>query len=232
MQEAGAKIKDLFDFVLSELKVGVSIEELDLEVGNLIEKNGCKSALKMTGFPSFMSFSFNTEVVQGLPAGKTVSAGDLISIDTTLSYKGIFVDKAISVVIPPAHFEKEYIVSAVNQCFAGALEATRPGATTKELGLAIQRQSEFLKVIPCKELCGHGIGVEYHMPPQILNYYREAEPDIYLKEGQFICLEPIVFYGSSYTLDSNKHTFFSKCLSAHREETIMVTETGAEILTC
>lgn len=228
MREAGGIIRQIFSLIMPKVSVGLELSKIDEETERLLKNFGARSALKMLGFPANISISLNEQVIQGLPEGRIFSSGDLVSLDLTVYYKGYFVDKAVSFVLDPKHYVKRYIVGASKKCFEAALVWARPYTKPEHIGAVIEQQALSLKVRPCKEFFGHAIGESHHMKPLIPNYAMQSD-DI-LREGDFITIEPIVFY-DRYTLVHNGFDVYADQLSAHTEETILITERGPEVIT-
>jgi methionyl aminopeptidase len=228
MREAGAKLHLIFSHILPTLIAGTRLSSVDDDVGGLLKYFGARSALKMVGFPGNIAISINNEVIQGVPDSRHIHAGDLVTLDMTLYYKGFFVDKAESVVIDPQHYIKKYLVSAAKKCFEAALANIRPGVTTGQIGSMIATQASFLRVKPCRELCGHYIGESHHMKPLVPNV-DDGSQDV-VKEGDFLAIEPIVFY-NYYVLKHKGFEVTADELSAQVEDTIIDTRDGAEVIT-
>ena len=151
-----------------------------------------------------------------------------MSLDMTLYYKGFFVDKAVSFVLEPQHYAKKYLVTAAQACLSSAVMSIHPGVTTSQIGAMIQAQASLLKVRPCRELSGHTIGESHHMLPLIPNLDNGAQDVI--KVGDFVAIEPIVFY-NYYILEHRGYEVTADELSAHVEDTVLVTDKGAEVIT-
>lgn len=227
MREAGSKLREIFEVILPRLKPGITISSIDTEVGSLIDKIGARSVLKMLGFYNNASFAVNEQVVQSEEQG-ILNPGDLVSVDINIFYKGFFVDKAVSLVLEPKHYIKSYLVNGVNQCLRTGIMNLKAGMTTGELGAIIEAQANLLNLTVCRELGGHTIGESHHMSPLIPNFDNNSEEVI--EVNSFIAIEPIIFYGF-YTLEYKGNEIRADVLSAHAEDTVLITESGAEVLT-
>jgi methionyl aminopeptidase len=228
MREAGAKLHLIFSQIRPHVVPGIRLSTIDKDVGGLLKYHGARSALKMVGFPGNMAISVNKQVIQGTPDSTLLREGDLVSLDMTLYYNGFFVDKAVSFVLEPQHYEKKYLVTAVQACLSSAIMSLHPGVTTGQIGAVIQAQASLLKVRPCRELSGHSIGESHHMLPLIPNL-DDGSQDI-IKAGDFVAIEPIVFY-NYYILEHRGFEVTADELSAHAEETVLITDKGAEVIT-
>lgn len=228
MREAGARLRRIFSLVIPRLTPGCALREIDEYVGSLLEGFRSRSALKMLGFPGNLAISIDKEVIQGFPDSRVLSAGDLVTLDMTLYYQGFFVDKAVSLVLEPQHYIKRYLAFAAHKCLETAVAGIRPGMTTGEIGALIAAQASVLKVKISKEFCGHTIGESHHMNPLIPNF--DDKSTALIRQGDFIALEPIVFY-NHYILKRKGFKAESDELSAHAEDTVLITEKGAEVIT-
>jgi methionyl aminopeptidase len=227
MREAGLILRQIFLIIVPQLVEGKVLSEIDSEVSDLLKQFKARSALKMLGFPANLAISLNKQVIQGIPDSRKLMAGDLVSVDMTLYYKGFFVDKAISLVLDPQHYIKRYVVKASRRCLEAALLSIRPGIMAGEIGAVMENQAAVLKVKVCKELFGHTIGESHHMKPLIPNYNNGS--GAILRLGDFIAVEPIIFY-DYYILEHKGFETNANQLSAHTEETILITKNGGEII--
>jgi methionyl aminopeptidase len=228
MREAGRKLALIFSHVLPGLTEGLTLRSVDDQVGSLLKSYGARSALKMVGFPGNIAISIDKEVIQGKPDNRKLQPGDLVSLDMTLYYSGFFVDKAVSVVLYPQHYIKKYLVNAAYKCLETAINNMRPGIKTGEIGALIEAQASALKVRVSKEFYGHSIGESHHMKPLLPNF-NDGSQDL-IRKGDFLAVEPIVFY-NHYTLEHRGMDVRADELSAQFEDTVIVTDTGAEVIT-
>lgn len=236
MREAGIIINNIFNELAISIKPGTELKAIDNIAKKLLKDNKAKSGLKLQGFPANVSISINEEVIQGIPDSRVISEGDLMSLDMTLYYKGLFVDKAMSFTINPSHYTKRYLTNAVKKCFDSALtyldsQIKNTGRTSSwTIGNIIEQQALALGVKPAPKLAGHGIGEEPHMPPIIPNACNKKFDGI-IKPGMYIAIEPIVMYTKYPSIEFEEFTVNSNYLSAHWEETIAITKAGAEVIT-
>jgi methionyl aminopeptidase len=228
MREAGGILRDTFSFIMARCSKGKELRELDFDVGVFLAERKAVSSLKLYGFEGNISTSLNYEVVQGIPDDRVLSEGDLVSIDLSIYYKGYFVDKARSFIIPPAHYIKKYLVSSVNKCLSVS-SYVRAGMSTGEVGHFIESIARQQRVHIGKEFSGHTIGEEPHMKPLIPNWADGSSSII--EEGTYIAIEPIIFYEDFYRLTHRGHLVSADKLSAHAEDTFLVTEGGLEAIT-
>jgi methionyl aminopeptidase len=228
MREAGGILRDAFSFIIIQCSKGKALNELDFDVGLFLAERKAVSSLKLYGFEGNISTSLNYEVVQGIPNDRILSEGDLVSIDLSIYYKGYFVDKARSFVIPPAHYIKKYLVSSVNKCLSVS-SYLRGGMSAGEIGNFVESIAKQQRVHIGKEFSGHTIGEQPHMKPLIPNW-ADGSTDI-IESGTYIALEPIIFYEDYYNLTYKGYSVSADKLSAHAEDTFLVTDDGLEVIT-
>ena len=230
MKEAGGVLREAFSLIFYSLRVGADLEDIDLEVGRYLAGKRAISGLRLVGFPYNMFASINYEVVQGYP-NRIISEGDSISIDMSILYRGVYVDKALSVVMPSAEPVKYDLADAANDVLVKINPGVRVGLQLRELGSLIKKSVETCDSFrSCDYFHGHGIGDFMHEEPMVPNYDNMVEDP--LREGQFITIEPVV-YGRPFRrlFFDDKWTITSDELSAHSEDTIYVTKEGIEVLT-
>jgi methionyl aminopeptidase len=229
MKEAGYILKEIFGFVTPMIVEGVRLQDIDYEVSLALESYGAKSGMKMLGFPNNLAISIDYEVIQGIPDSRVLKEGDIVSVDMTLFYEGVFVDKAVTQIINPCHYEKQYLKSTIDTCLSTALSSIQPNITSGRLGQIIQDVTSSLGLSVGYQFSGHTIGRQPHMEPLIPNY--DDGSTAVISPGMFICIEPIIFYGSNYNINFEGSTITSNLLSAHAEETVYITEEGYEVIT-
>jgi methionyl aminopeptidase len=229
IKEAGLVLRYIFQELFKKVVIGSTLLEIDSEAGRLLQEAGAKSGTRLLGFPGNLFLSINQEVMGGLPRKYILKEGDLLSLDMTLYYKGVYVDKALTIGLEPLHFTTRYLLSALNMCFTNVSKLLKNGVDTNYIGSGVELIASRLKMVPGKDFFGHGIGLNAHEPPFIPNF---ADKSTYiLKTGDVITLEPVIFYQQYYLTYPNKYTVEASCLSAHQEDTFLITDNGAEVLT-
>ncbi len=226
MKEAGSIINDAFSFLISAIKEG-KLQDSLLDVQKYLASRGAVSGMKMQGFPHLFSLSINEEVIQGSPC-REAQEGDIVSIDMTIFYKGLFVDKARTFTVGKADYRKVYLTNAVNRCLSEVPKHVRAGMTSGNIGSLIESVIKYLGLQPGKEFFGHSIGHQPHLKPLIPNYNDGSIDPII--EGSYITLEPVIFYGP-YKVTYENWTILSDQFSAHGEDTFLVTKEGLEVVT-
>lgn len=234
----GGILKDLSLLVVE----GVSTAELDLAAGRMITERGAVSAFlgyKPEGasyaYPAVLCISLNEEIVHGIPSEKRfLKKGDVVTIDLGLSYKGFFVDAARTLVVggEPTP-EVERLLKATEEALDAAIAAARPHGHVGDIGAAVESIANKHHFSIVEDLGGHAVGAAVHEQPFIPNEGEQGEGEE-LKPGLVLALEPMLALGSpKITLMADEWTYRTKdrSLSAHFEDTILITETGQEILT-
>jgi methionyl aminopeptidase len=230
MKEAGGVLREAFGLIFYNLRVGKHLDVLDLEVGRFLADRGSISGLRLAGFPFNMGVSIDHEVVQGYP-DRVVQDDHIISVDMSICYKGLFVDKALTVVMPSAEPLKHELAGVVMGAVPSVLDKVYAGICIGDLGALIQGVLEQNpKFKACNYFHGHGIGDDMHEAPMIPNYNNKSTERI--NEGQFITIEPIVYgYPIRRLFFDHRWTITSDELSAHAEDTVYIQNKGIEVLT-
>lgn len=239
-------------------KEGVNTAELDLAAEHAIRARGAVPAFlnyqpdgAAYPFPAALCVSVNDEVVHGIPNEKRLLRnGDVLTIDAGLSYQGLFVDAARTFIVGStaelvlggersliAHGigdrKAHELVVATKEALAAAVSVVRAGKHVGDIGAAVMRVARNREFSIVSELGGHGVGQSPHEKPYIGNEGREGQGEE-LVVGMVLALEPILAEGKgAIVLDEDEWTYRTKDgkRAAHFEDTVLVTETGAEILT-
>lgn len=234
MKEGGKILAHITKEIEKRVKVGVSTKELDRVAETLVLKSGAKCSFKgYQGFPSCLCTSINGEIVHALPSKRVLRQGDIISLDLGILYKGYHVDMAVTLPVGKVSPEAQRLIRITKKALKRGIKKVKPGNTIGDIGNTIQRYVESQGFNVVRDLCGHGIGKELHEEPQILNYGKRKKGDE-IKEAMIFCLEPMVTAGD-WQLKKTKDGFGFETqdgsLSAHFEQTVVVTKNGAKILT-
>ncbi len=209
-----------------------------LEIGNLAQKmirelGGTSAFYGYHGFPGQVCVSVNDEVVHGIPGRRTIKDGDLVSIDTGISFEGFIGDTAITAVAGKIDDEKQRLLDVTKAALAAGIAQAVEGNRVGDISHAIQTLVEKAGFSIVRDFVGHGIGREMHEDPQIPNFGKPGRGPK-LKAGMTLSIEPMVNLGNKKVrvLD-DKWTVVTKdgLPSAHFEHTVAVGKTQAEILT-
>ncbi|MEK9147551.1 MAG: type I methionyl aminopeptidase [Patescibacteria group bacterium] len=236
LRESGRILKNIVSKLKSKTEIGISAYDLDKLAQELTKKAGVKPAfLGYNNFPNALCVCINEEVAHGIPRrDKIIKAGDIVSLDYGIIYKGVYTDHAISFTIGNSVTDSEKLVKITEQAMYKGIDVVKTGIKTGDIGFAIEsfikKESNYGII---KRLVGHGLGDKVHEDPHIPNFGKKGYGSI-LREGEVIAIEPIIALGSGdIKLDKDKHTYITKdrTLSAHFEHTILVKKDGYEIIT-
>jgi methionyl aminopeptidase len=241
LKKGGPILAKILRQVAEKVTPGITTGELNDYAHQLITEIGHTPAFlnyKPEGadfpYPASLITSVNAEVVHGIPGKKVLKEGDIVALDLGLKYDGVFLDHAITVAVGTkvAPKDKE-LMSVTEQALYKGIEAIVPGATVGDIGYAIESFVKPYKLGIVRCLSGHGVGRAIHEDPYIPNYGKPGK-GAKLLPGMVIAIEPMITRGSEdvvtmrdgYTLKTVDNS-----RSAHFEHTVLITETGAEILT-
>lgn len=229
------------DEIKKSAKSGISTLALDKIAEENISKLGGIPAFKNYGsesgnpYPATVCASLNDEIVHGIPSkDKILREGDILKIDIGMKYGGMFSDMARTFAIGKISSVAEELKETTEKSFWEGVSKIKNGAMLSDYSKAVQGYVEADGFSVVRDLVGHGIGKELHEDPQIPNYYDENYQDLKLRSGMILALEPMVNEGSYYTIIGKDGWVFKtrdKKLSAHYENTVLVTDEGYEILT-
>jgi methionyl aminopeptidase len=234
IRRAGRLVLDTLDLVEAEIRPGIKTDEINTLVHELTTKNGAVSApLNYRGFPKSVCVSLNEVICHGIPGARVLKDGDIVNVDVTPILKGYYADasKTFFVGIPGSDALK--IVSVARESLKSGLSMVRPGNTTGDIGWAIQTYAEGEGCSVVREFVGHGVGFEFHEPPQV-PHYGEKREGIPLVPGMVFTIEPMINLGKKdLRILEDNWTAVTRdgSLSAQFEQTVLVTEDGFESLT-
>lgn len=235
MRKAGQILDQTREMLVPHIKPGISTHQLDILAEKFIESQGATPSFKnYNGFPGSICTSVNEVVVHGIPSKKKIlKEGDIISIDIGVNYKGYHADSAWTYPVGEISPEAKQLLEVSQESLFVGLEQAKPGNHVSDISHAIE---EFLKPYGygiVEEFTGHGIGQSLHEDPYVPNFGKPKMGPI-LRPGMTFCVEPMVNLGTKNVkilLDNWTTVTTDKKMSAHFEHTILITETGYEILT-
>ena len=235
MRKAGGVAAQVLDFITEYVVPGVSTNFLnDLCHNYIVERKAIPAPLNYKGFPKSICTSVNHVVCHGIPNARLLKNGDIINIDVTVILEGWHGDTSRMFYVGEVPIKAKRLVQITYDAMMLGIEQVKPGATTGDIGHAIQKYVEKHNYSVVREYTGHGVGKIFHDEPTILHYGNPATGDV-LKEGMFFTVEPMVNAGRYETILSNLDgwtvTTRDKSLSAQFEHTIGVTKDGFEIFT-
>jgi len=216
-------------------KVGTKLKDLDKFAEMFIRSHNCKPNFKnYGGFPGSVCTSLNDEVVHGIPDNREIKDGDIVKLDLGCSFNGIHADAARTVLVGNVSENARKLAEVTKQSFFEGIKGIKAGCNLNQIGYQIEKYVKRYGFSVVRDMCGHGIGTKLHMSPEVLNYDNIRSRHIILKANEALAIEPMVNeYG--YEVDYNPKTLLCKTmdggLSCHYENTVLITNSGVEILT-
>ncbi|ASZ08905.1 type I methionyl aminopeptidase [Mesoplasma chauliocola] len=235
MRIAGQVLAEAIQMLKSMIKPGVNCLELDKAFEEFITNKGCESNFKgYHGYPKTICISINEQLVHGIPQDRILQDGDIVSVDTGCIFEGYHADSAFSVICGIAKDKKhDILLKVTEECLDLAINCLAPGVRLGTIGDIIQTHAESFGFGVPRDYTGHGIGTQMHEDPFIPNYGRK-DTGMRLQAGMVICIEPMIQMGTYKTkLAADNWTVLSadKSMTAHFEHTILITDSGYEVLT-
>ncbi len=235
MRIAGKLAAEVLEMIEPYVQAGISTDELNDICHNYIvnEQKAVPAPLNYRGFPKSICTSINHVICHGIPNDKKLKNGDIINIDITVIKDGYHGDTSKMFQIGEVSVQASRLVKIARECLLKGIELVKPGTSLGDIGYAIQSYAEGLRLSVVREYCGHGIGNVFHEEPQVL-HYGKPNTGMILEAGMTFTIEPMINAGKRHTkLLSDNWTVITKdrSLSAQWQHTILVTPTGAEILT-
>ncbi|MDO5403334.1 MAG: type I methionyl aminopeptidase [Eubacteriales bacterium] len=234
MREAGRILGTVLNELSKEIKPGMTTHRIDQLGEEMIRSYGCvPSFLGYQGYPASICVSVNEEIVHGIPSKKRIlHEGDIVSMDAGVLYKGYHSDAARTVGVGEISGQAQQLIEVTTKSFFEGIKFAREGCHLHEISNAIAAYNEEYGYGMIRDLVGHGIGAELHEDPQIPNFKQDRR-GIRLYEGMTLAIEPMVSAGDyivKWLDDDWTAVTADKSLSAHYENTVLVTKNGPEIL--
>lgn len=236
MRTAGKMLATIHRQIRSIARPGASGKDVAEMCKRELKGMGAQASfLGYHGFPDVICISVNDEVVHGIPNQLPFHDGDLVSFDFGVTHRGMITDSCFSMFIGKGAPDKQTqaLLDATNASLQAGIEAVRAGAQVGDIGAAVQAVLEAGNYGIVRELVGHGVGHQLHEDPDIPNWGK-AGTGMKLDAGMTIAIEPMATLGKhEVMLDPDRWTVRTRdgSLAAHAEHTVLITETGAEVLT-
>ncbi len=237
MRVAGKLASEVLEMIGAHVKKGVTTEHLNQLCHDYIidVQGGIPAPLNYGNppFPKSICTSVNHVICHGIPSDKKLKDGDSVNIDVTVIKDGYHGDTSKMFVVGKPSILTERLIRVTQECMYKGIEMVKPGVRLGDIGHAIQTHAEKHNYSIVREYCGHGIGASFHEDPQIVHYGKPGTGEV-LEAGMCVTIEPMVNAGKRYSkLLPDQWTVVTKdrSLSAQWEHTILVTETGCEVLT-
>ena len=235
MRIAGKLAADVLEMIAEHVKPGITTEELDRICHDYIVnvQQAIPAPLNYKGYPKSICTSINHVVCHGIPGDKVLKNGDVVNLDITVIKDGYHGDNSRMFFIGEPSILAKRLSDTTYECMWLGIAKVKPGAHLGDIGHVIQQHAEKAGYSVVREFCGHGIGKIFHEEPQVLHYGRPGTLDE-LKAGMIFTIEPMINagkreireMGDGWTIKTK-----DRSLSAQWEHTILVTETGYEVLT-
>ena len=240
MRIAGKLASEVLDFITPYIKPGVTTEKLDQLCHDYMvnEQKTIPAPLNYapdghTPYPKSICTSVNHQICHGVPGEKVLKNGDIVNLDITVIKDGYHGDTSRMFCVGEPSIQAMRLCEITYDCMWLGIAKVKPGNTLGDIGHAIQTYAEKNGYSVVREFCGHGIGKEFHEDPQVLHYGR-AGAGLKLQTGMMFTIEPMVNAGKrdikqlndGWTIVTKDHS-----LSAQWEHTVLVTESGFEVMT-
>ena len=234
MREAGKITAGALALAATLVRPGVSLIHIDSEIHRFITSHGAiPSFLHYNGFPASACISVNDEVIHGIPGKRLLTEGDIVKVDVGACYKGYHGDAARTLFCGEVSEDAKRLERITRESFFEGIKYADPSHRLGDISHAIQEHVESAGFSVVKDFVGHGVGAHLHEDPEIPNYGK-AGRGTRLYEGMTLAIEPMVNFGTAeVSVLDNDWTVVTDdgALSAHYENSILITENGPEILT-
>lgn len=235
MRVAGKLAGEVLEMIGPYVQEGITTDELNTICHDYIVnvQKAIPAPLGYNGFPKSICTSINHVVCHGIPGTKKLKSGDIINIDVTVIKDAYHGDTSKMFFVGEPSVKAKHVVQVAYDCLFIGIDLVKPGAQLGDIGHAIQTHAEKNRCSVVRDYCGHGIGRIFHEDPQVL-HYGTPKTGLKLEPGMTFTIEPMVNIGKAQTrLLPDRWTVVTKdhSLSAQWEHTLLVTDTGVEILT-
>jgi methionyl aminopeptidase len=224
------------DYVKQFVAAGVSTEMIDQRIEEFVVTHGAIPATKgYNGYPKSSCISLNEVVCHGIPSGNTIlKEGDILNIDITTILDGYYGDTSRMFTVGPISTDAEQLINVTKHCLDLGIQQVKPGNYFGNIGFVINRYAKANGFSVVYEFCGHGVGLNFHESPQV-DHTSRRNTGAKMKPGMTFTIEPMINEGKASTKVDKKDGWTARTidnkLSAQFEHTILVTETGYEVLT-
>ena len=236
IREAGRLNTEVLDAVEKAIHVGMTTEEIDRIVYEYtVSHDATPACLNFEGFPKSVCTSINDVVCHGIPSKTEIlQSGDIINVDVSTIYKGYFSDASRMFMIGDVSPEMRKLVQVTKECMEIGIAAAQPWKQLGDVGAAIQEHAEKNGFNVVRDLCGHGVGMQFHEAPDVEHFGRRGT-GMMIVPGMTFTIEPMINMGT-YEVFVDEADGWTVCTddglpSAQWENMILITETGNEILT-
>ena len=236
MREASKIVATVLKEIAAMVKPGMTTADVDEYAEQRIRGMGASPSFKgYHGFPASVCASINHEVVHGIPKKrKVICAGDVFKVDTGAYYQGFHGDSCITIPVGKVRKKAAHLIKVAEEAMYKGIEQVKAGNYLLDIAGAIEDHVKTHGYSVVEDYTGHGVGRNLHEEPSVFNFRTNQLPNVKLKAGMTLAIEPILNAGSKHTRvlgDRWTVVTVDNSLSAQFEHTVLVTETGYEILT-
>lgn len=236
IRKSGVINTAVLDMVAREIKEGMTTAALDKMIYDFTMSHGAIPApLNYEGFPNSSCISIDDVVCHGIPSEKTIfKPGDIVNVDVSTILDGYYSDASRMFIIGETTEEKQRLVDVTKECLNIGIDVAKPYSYVGDIGFAVQCHAQKNGYSVVRELCGHGVGLEFHEEPEVA-HYGKPKTGMLLVPGMVFTIEPMINMGRREVHFSREDgwtvTTRDGLPSAQWEHTILMTENGPEILT-
>jgi methionyl aminopeptidase len=236
MRQAARIVATVLQEISEMVQPGMTTADLDAHAEKRIREMGATPSFKgYYGFPASICSSINHEVVHGIPSKrKVIRKGDVLKVDTGAYFQGFHGDSCVTIAVGAVSTEAARLIQVAEEALYKGIEQVKAGAYLLDLAGAIEDHVKASGFVVVEDFTGHGVGRNLHEEPSVFNFRTHQMPNVKLRAGMTLAIEPIVNAGSKVTRilgDRWTAVTVDNALSAQFEHTVLVTETGYEILT-
>ncbi|MEM8829921.1 MAG: type I methionyl aminopeptidase [Cyanobacteria bacterium P01_G01_bin.19] len=235
MRRSARIVATVLKEIQSITKPGMTTADLDEYAEQRIREMGATPSFKgYYGFPASICASVNNEVVHGIPNKKVIRRGDVLKVDTGAFYDGFHGDSCITIAVGKVSQDAEKLIKVAEESLYKGIEQVKAGNRLLDIAGAIEDHVKAHGYSVVENYTGHGVGKNLHEAPSVFNYRTKWMPNVKLKAGMTLAIEPILNAGSKHTRvlrDRWTVVTVDNNLSAQFEHTVLVTQDGYEILT-
>jgi methionyl aminopeptidase len=236
MRQSARIVATVLKEISEIVQPGMTTGDLDAHAEKRIREMGATPSFKgYHGFPASICSSVNNEVVHGIPnPKKAIRTGDVLKVDTGAYYQGFHGDSCITIAVGEVTPEAAKLIRVAEEALYKGIEQVKAGNYLLDIAGAIQDHTEANGLTIVEDFTGHGVGRNLHEEPSVFNFRTREMPNVKLRSGMTLAIEPILNAGSKFTrvlADRWTAVTVDNSLSAQFEHTVLVTDSGYEILT-
>jgi methionyl aminopeptidase len=235
IRQTGHIVAEVLAVLRGVVRPGITTAEIDQLAVEALQRYAARSSsLGYHGYPRSLCTSVNDEIVHGIPGQRVLQEGDIVTLDLAAVYNGWHADSAITVGVGRITADRERLLRVTEAALYRGIAAARAGNRLHDISRVIQQYVEAEGFSIVRQYGGHGVGRSMHEDPQVLNYVEPGYPNLLLKPGLVIAIEPMVNLGAKETRvleDDWTVVSLDGSPAAHFEHTVAITTGDADILT-